>query len=65
MRDNAFISMEQEIYNAISLAVATAVAPLQKELQKLKAQANQPKPEDTSDMDEIWERKARELGFIK
>ena len=55
--------MEQEIYQAISLAVQTAVAPLQKELQELKAQANQ-QPADTTDMDAIWERKARELGFI-
>ena len=55
--------MEQEIYNAISLAVQTATAPLQKELQELKAQANQ-QPADTTDMDAIWERKAKELGFI-
>ena len=56
--------MNEEFYKAISLAVATAVAPLQKELQELKAQANQHQPADTTDMDAIWERKARELGFI-
>ena len=55
--------MEQEIYNAISLAVQTATAPLQKELQELKAQANQQQA-DTPDIDAVWERKAKELGFI-
>lgn len=55
--------MEQHILDIVSVAVQTAVAPLQKELQELKAQANQ-QPADTPDMDAIWERKARELGFI-
>ena len=55
--------MEQEIYQAISLAVQTAVAPLQKQVEELKAQANQ-QPADTPDIDAVWERKAKELGFI-
>ena len=55
--------MEQHILDIVSVAVQAAVAPLQKELQELKAQANQ-QPADTPDMDAIWERKAKELGFI-
>ena len=55
--------MNEEFYKAISLAVSTAIAPLQKELQELKTQANQ-QPADTPDIDAVWERKAKELGFI-
>ena len=55
--------MEQHILDIVSVAVQAAVAPLQKELQELKAQANQ-QPADTTDMDAVWERKAKELGFI-
>lgn len=56
--------MEQHILDIVSVAVQAAVAPLQKELQELKAQANQQQA-DTPDIDAVWEKKAKELGFIK
>ena len=73
--------MEQEIYDAISLAVQTATAPLHKEIATLKEQLGAPTPEQEErlqafisrykqkqkeeEMDAIWQRKAKELGFVK